>query len=89
MYNRFAKFTAVADATPLWRGAAEALADYAAVVRSALPYVPCVRAHNHKSHCSCCLLSYDWSISACCTCKGKLALQRSSITGRLLMALWQ
>jgi hypothetical protein len=34
-YNRFAKFTAVADATPLWRGAAEALAEYAAVVRRA------------------------------------------------------
>ncbi|KAK9840636.1 hypothetical protein WJX81_005957 [Elliptochloris bilobata] len=32
VYNRFSKFTAVADATPLWRGAAEALAEYAAVV---------------------------------------------------------
>lgn len=39
VYNRFAKFTTIADATPLWRAAAEELAEYAAVVRKALTCV--------------------------------------------------
>lgn len=40
VYNRFAKFTAIADATPLWRAAAEELAEYAAVVRKTSNFVP-------------------------------------------------
>ena len=74
MYNRFAKFTAVADATLLWRGAAEALAEYAAVVRCALPLCLCIHARRTralKHFCGCCV---DFMF-ACCTCQGKLALR--------------